>query len=290
MLKKQKALFAVSGGPDSMFMLDKLKNKYSTIVACVNYNVREESDYDFNIVKDYCKKNNIPFYGLIIDKNEKHIGNFQAWAREKRYNFFKSIYEQQNCSKLLIAHHLDDFIESYHIQKQHNRIINYLGIKKKNIYKNMNIYRPFLYKYTKQEIENLVIKKNIPYAVDVSNQNDKYLRNKIRKSTFLVQKKSKLVFLVHIKLMQTLQNIKNIPLNMDYRKWKNKNFSQDTFSKLKNKEKLIYRFITENFDQINLTKGKLEMLKKFILSKNRTSKYLLKENIYLFKNKGELVK
>lgn len=51
----KKMLLGVSGGPDSMFLLNLLKNK-NIIVAHVNYNKRETSKVDEEIVVDFCKK------------------------------------------------------------------------------------------------------------------------------------------------------------------------------------------------------------------------------------------
>jgi len=49
-------VLAVSGGPDSMFLLDNLRQKrYKLIVAHVNYHKRKESDRDEELVKEYCR-------------------------------------------------------------------------------------------------------------------------------------------------------------------------------------------------------------------------------------------
>ena len=68
-----KIVVAVSGGPDSMFLLDmllkvrKLKN-FDIIVAHVNHNVRRESYDEAKMVEEYCKNNNMIFEYMIIDK------------------------------------------------------------------------------------------------------------------------------------------------------------------------------------------------------------------------------
>ena len=55
-------IFAVSGGPDSMAMLDMFKNEnYHIVVAHVNYRKRLESDEEQRQVEKYCKKNNLIF-------------------------------------------------------------------------------------------------------------------------------------------------------------------------------------------------------------------------------------
>ena len=83
-----KYLVAVSGGPDSMALLDMLvKEKYNLMVANVNYHTRAESDLEEKLVKDYCVKHNIPFFVKhYVETNDKK--SFEVKAREFRYDFF----------------------------------------------------------------------------------------------------------------------------------------------------------------------------------------------------------
>jgi tRNA(Ile)-lysidine synthase len=63
-------IFAVSGGPDSMYMLDLFHKTYpemKIIAAHVNYHFREDSDLDEKIVRDYCRKEHIKFRSRKID-------------------------------------------------------------------------------------------------------------------------------------------------------------------------------------------------------------------------------
>ena len=84
-------LVAVSGGPDSMALLHKLTSYKNKFVVChVNYKTRNESDYEENMVRDFCKKNNFIFEYNVVKKN--NIANFQDSARVFRYTFFKEMY------------------------------------------------------------------------------------------------------------------------------------------------------------------------------------------------------
>ena len=95
-----KLVLGVSGGPDSMCMLDILKDikndknvnlKFDIVVAHVNHMIREEADSDEQYVKNYCGKNNIEFYSRSIDVqkigNNMKIGTEEA-GRNVRYEFF----------------------------------------------------------------------------------------------------------------------------------------------------------------------------------------------------------
>ena len=114
--KNKKYLLACSCGPDSMALFSMLLNEgYSFSVAHVNYHFRKESDQEEAILRDFCLKNNIAIY--VYDNKEKVNKNLEARAREIRYNFFNNIYHDNNFDTLLVAHHQDDLIETYLMQK-----------------------------------------------------------------------------------------------------------------------------------------------------------------------------
>ena len=64
--RRSPVLLAVSGGADSMVMLDLFcKAEFSVAVAHVNYKLRgKESDADEAFVKDYCETRGIKFYSV----------------------------------------------------------------------------------------------------------------------------------------------------------------------------------------------------------------------------------
>ena len=136
-------LVAVSGGPDSMALLDLLR-KYglNLIVAHVNYNQRESALKDEMIVSDYCLKYNLK---LFIKRFEgTYQGNFQNYARILRYDFFHELYHEYNCQALFLAHHNDDHLETFLIQKIQNRIPYTYGLNMISYYKDMKLIRPLL--------------------------------------------------------------------------------------------------------------------------------------------------
>ena len=69
-----KLVLAVSGGPDSLAMLNLLldikkdkKIEFDFVVAHVNHMIRKEAIDDENFVKDFCEKNNIKFFVKRVD-------------------------------------------------------------------------------------------------------------------------------------------------------------------------------------------------------------------------------
>ncbi|QBQ07213.1 tRNA(Ile)-lysidine synthase [Spiroplasma gladiatoris] len=180
---KKKYIVGLSGGPDSLFLLDNLIKKVNRakIIAChVNYNFREDSEKDKNIAIEFCKKNNIAIIVKDIRKDYSNLEkNFEAWAREQRYDFFVEQLEKFNFDKILIAHNMNDDIETYLMQKQKNNLTKYWGIKKETYYKEKKILRPII-EVKKSEILNYLKENSINYAIDSTNFDTKYLRNNIR--------------------------------------------------------------------------------------------------------------
>ncbi|QJG67225.1 tRNA lysidine(34) synthetase TilS [Mycoplasma phocoenae] len=284
-----KYLLAVSGGPDSMFLLNKYKNE-NIVVACVNYNKRSTSFIDVNIVKDFCKKYDITLYLLEIDPNFEYKGNFQTIAREQRYDFFKNVYDKEKCTQLLVAHHKDDFIETAQMQENSKRKPNFYGIAQYSNYKDMNIYRPFLYDFWKDEIIDFLNKENIEFAIDESNDKPYYSRNKVRlnnKKITTTQKQK--IFEKFLKTNQKLTFI-NEEINNTYRNWQSNGYDCDVLKNIDStiKNRVVFKFLTEHFENLKLSSKKIENIVIFIESKNRTSKFLLKNNVYLIKTKNKL--
>ena len=52
--KNKTYLLGVSGGPDSMALLDMM-HEYHVLVAHVNYNLRNDTEEDYRVVHDYCE-------------------------------------------------------------------------------------------------------------------------------------------------------------------------------------------------------------------------------------------
>ena len=71
-----KIVLGVSGGPDSISMLDILNEiridktnnlDFNIVVAHVNHMIREEAEEDLEFVKNFCNKIGVEFYSKSID-------------------------------------------------------------------------------------------------------------------------------------------------------------------------------------------------------------------------------
>jgi len=178
-LKNEKIVVATSGGPDSMFLLHSLHELgFTCICAHVNHNVRKVSDEEYKFVENYCNINNIIFEGMKIEKYNKD--NFHNEARTIRYNFFENVVKKHNAKYLATAHHGDDLVET--ILMRITRGSNLNGYKGFNTFEQLKDYiliRP-LVEYTKDEIKEKCQSNNIEFVTDLSNDSDKYTRNRYR--------------------------------------------------------------------------------------------------------------
>ncbi len=176
--KNKKYLLACSFGPDSMALFDMLlKEHYSFEVAHVNYHLREESNYEEQSLRNYCKKNQIIIH--VFDNSKTIERNIEATCREIRYSFFSKMYSDYKFDGLLVAHNQDDEIETYLLQKKRKNLVIHYGLAKKTTINGMTVFRPLL-SYTKQELLNYCDKLSIPYSIDKTNLLPIYERNKIR--------------------------------------------------------------------------------------------------------------
>lgn len=175
---RKKWIVGVSGGGDSMALLTMcMEHHMDVVVAHMNYQKRSSADRDMEGVQVFCKLHAIPC--VVKYQNEVCVGNFQAFAREQRYIFYHELVERYQAYGVLVAHHGDDHIETYLMQKQRRSIPTYYGIQRViTIYQCM-VLRPLL-EYTKVELLAYCEAHGTPYYHDESNDSDDYTRNHIR--------------------------------------------------------------------------------------------------------------
>ena len=207
--KTDTLIIGVSFGPDSMFLLNLLKNKYKEnkiVCAHVHHNHRKESDEEAKKLELYCNENDIMFEFMKI---ESYVDNkfTEEEARTKRYNFFHTLIEKYGAKYLFTAHHGDDLSETILMRIVRGSNLNgYKGISLISKRDNYSIIRPLLY-LDKETIEKYCNENNIPYAVDKSNLSDDYTRNRYRNNILQYLKKENKD--VHKKFLQFSRELEN---------------------------------------------------------------------------------
>lgn len=174
-------LVAVSGGIDSMVLLDLLvKHQQYIEVAHVNYQLRgAESDQDMELVQAYCNKHNIICHTKLIDLAAalaSNPDNLQAKARDVRYSFFNEIMKARSIKYIAIAHHSDDRIENYFLSSLRGTGMNGLTSMRA---KEQSVIRPLLFA-NQADIKLYADIHDVPFREDASNKDSKYNRNYMR--------------------------------------------------------------------------------------------------------------
>lgn len=182
-----KVVLGVSGGPDSISMLDILKKiqeeeiiHFEIVVAHINHMIREEAIDDENYVKAYCNKNHIPCFVKRMDvlkiANVNKIGTEEA-GRQVRYSFFEEIMKKTNANKIGIAHNKNDKIETIIMHLLRGSGLS--GLKGIEPIRNNMYIRPLI-ECERQEIEQYCNENELNPRIDKTNFENEYTRNKIR--------------------------------------------------------------------------------------------------------------
>ncbi len=180
-----KILIALSGGPDSVFVIhffNKYKNKFKIelIAAHINHLLRgKDSDRDEIFCEAVCKELAIPFYSC--KKNVKALAkkknlSIEIAAREVRYSVFKKLAKVNGTDKIVTAHNADDNVETVFLNLIKGAGLN--GIAGIPVKRN-NIIRPVLC-LTKNEILNYLEAQQFEYRIDQSNLSNEFERNFLR--------------------------------------------------------------------------------------------------------------
>lgn len=180
-LYHQKILLALSGGLDSMVLVDLcLKLSLNISIAHCNFKLRaEESDAEERFVVDFAKNHNLTVFSEQFDTN-KFVENsklsVQMAARQLRYDFFEQLRTQHHFDTLLTAHHADDNLETFFINLNRGSGIDGLvGIPEKN----KHIIRPLL-PFSRAQILSYAKANAVKWCTDSSNADVKYQRNHLR--------------------------------------------------------------------------------------------------------------
>ena len=177
-LKDKKNLLAFSGGGDStalFFLL--LKNNIKFDIAIVNYGKRAQSEEEVLYAQELAKEYNLTCNVLNAEKIEQ---NFEATARQIRYNFFEELISTCSYENLLTAHHLGDRFEWMLMQFCKGagcaELAGMQSIERRETY---TLVRPLLHVDKSELIEYLHVQK-FKYFEDETNTNEEIKRNSFR--------------------------------------------------------------------------------------------------------------
>jgi len=182
-----KIVLGLSGGPDSVFLLDlltelKKENLIKEIIAAhLDHEWRPESPQDEKFCAKIAKKyganyiinNKISNLGLDL----KFEGSQEDMGRKARRYFFEQVRKEHGADLITLAHHAQDQQETFFIRLIRGTSLSGLtAMSPKHGY----YIRPLL-ETNKQDLVNYLDTHKIPYLTDPSNISQEFLRNRIRK-------------------------------------------------------------------------------------------------------------
>ena len=179
-------LVAVSGGPDSICLLQLLYRLRKTIdfeigIAHINHRLRgQESDDEEKFVRKLAKDLSVPMFvhseDVMATADELGI-SFELAARKVRFDYFEKIMQQENYNKTALGHHRNDQVETILHRLMRGAGLN--GLAGMRLVRDHKYIRPLLH-VTQPEIMNWLKTENLSYKIDSSNESQSYMRNRIR--------------------------------------------------------------------------------------------------------------
>jgi tRNA(Ile)-lysidine synthase len=191
--RKGAIVAAVSGGPDSVYLLRRLSTKKETriVVGHVNYGTRGiDSEKDQKLVEKICRSFGYETAILTVDMSGRVPGfkgppgirgdfpaGFEEKARTIRYRFLRDLSKKVGAEAIALAHTADDQVETILMRVFEGAGIGGLkGIPRETA---DGIVRPILDVW-KEDILDYLKKRKIPYRIDRSNVDARFERNWIR--------------------------------------------------------------------------------------------------------------
>ncbi|HHW58455.1 MAG TPA: tRNA lysidine(34) synthetase TilS [Clostridia bacterium] len=183
--KNDKIVLGVSGGPDSLCMLDILYNlkdifHLDLYVVHVNHMIRgEEAKRDAQFVEKMCHSLKLPFF--LFEKDVRKIAKEMRYSEEEagryvRYQVFDEVLKKIKGNKIAVAHNKNDVVETVLLNLiRGSGMAGLIGIKPVN----GNIIRPLI-ELEREEIERYLKERGLQAVIDFTNYQEVYKRNKIR--------------------------------------------------------------------------------------------------------------
>ena len=183
--EKEKYCISLSGGVDSMVLLDLLLKQNKKVVAIhINYNNREETGLEEQFLENYCSKFSVEFicHRFNITRGTIKRNDYEDMTKKVKFSLYQEVLKKNNIESILLAHHKDDIIEN--IITNFCRGRNFLDlsvIKYENVIMGVTITRPLL-DYYKSDIYNYAHFYRIPYFLDTTP--DWSIRGTLRRKLF----------------------------------------------------------------------------------------------------------
>lgn len=178
-------ILGFSGGKDSvtlLYLLQELKKDidFKLAAAYFNHKLRSDAAKEQQWIKDFCQSQNLELVigsKNVIQLKKRHKLNLEQAASLSRYSFFKQVSSRYKNAKVATAHTKSDLTETFFIKLFRGSGLQGLSTiysKKEN-----TIIRPLLL-FDQEEILAFIKRNNFTFYQDYTNEQDEFLRNRIR--------------------------------------------------------------------------------------------------------------
>ncbi len=172
----QKVLAAVSGGVDSVALLEALvRTGRSPIVLHVDHGWRAESRAEAQAVAALARTHGLTFASTRLRMTKKT----EATARAARYAFFTRAAKKFGSRDLVLAHHADDQVETFLLQLLRGAGASGRGMNPVTRQGDLTLHRPWLGLW-KSEILAYARARKLTWSDDPTNLDPRHRRNLIR--------------------------------------------------------------------------------------------------------------
>ncbi|MDY0064516.1 MAG: tRNA lysidine(34) synthetase TilS [Bacilli bacterium] len=286
----EKVVIGVSTGIDSMVLLHLVQKVYppsQIIVAHVNHQKRAQSEEEEQFIRRFCQEQGLNLEVTHLEEQRKNA-NFQDMARKFRLQFFQTVMNKHHADVLLLAHHLDDDVETFFMRLLRGSSLRSLvGMQEKTNLEIGCVIRPLL-SISKQEIREYAESNHLFYYEDESNHQNLYTRNRIRNKIIPLIKKENPLFLEQfvlfkketVEIADWLDEVRDGWLDAYIRKSENKiAFSKIAF--LKNKSLIQIEILFAILKRFHLSKSAVQELIGLIANKDPNIKIKFTGFIFL---------
>lgn len=272
----QKVLLALSGGVDSMTLLDWLYHYrhqlgIDLVLAHVNHHQRIEADQEERGIRAIAEAKHLPL------KVAHFSGPFsESQARQFRYDFFEKVMKEEACSALVTAHHMDDQAETILMRLiRGSRPRHLKGIPLKQPFGQGVLIRPLLY-FKKEDFPEIF------HYEDKSNRSLDYFRNRIRHRYLpLLEKENPQVTSALVNLGEDLSHWHQALKELT------KDLNPQDVTQFQKQSPAVQIYLLEeylaSFPDLQLSRAQFEQLHRIVVNKSNTQQ-VLKNGYEIYKD------
>lgn len=184
-LEGKTLLLAVSAGPDSMALLEMLRQlqeqvAFKLVAAHFDHQLRPDSGRESELLKAYCQKYRLPLREGKWPTALQPQAGVEAAARHYRYQFLAQVAAAEQADYLLTAHHGDDLLENILLKLIRSGNPSEMNsLPAVSDFHGLKLLRPLL-TYAKADLLAFDQQQHLPYILDASNRERGTLRNRLR--------------------------------------------------------------------------------------------------------------